>query len=234
MAEEDQKLEPLAVRYNPLSLPKFSGSIPVPRSEASFRVWCSNLAALKDEEQPSEKQIRQVIRRSLVGEAAECVASLSVGVSSERIEQCLKDNYSSVASTTGWAEFHTSKQQANESVTAWKIRLEKLYCNADPNNEAKSQKDKLMMDAFLNNLYSINLKVAVAHDRRNATKFDDFFSLVKSQESMFVTVKPHHSNQELKDEIRELREELARLKSTTETLNATRQGTRASAPSQRQ
>ena len=66
------------IRYNPLSLPKFSGQQPTPKNESSFRAWNHSLQGQKQEERLSEASVKQLIRRSLTGEAAEALVTLSV------------------------------------------------------------------------------------------------------------------------------------------------------------
>ena len=88
MGEDDGPSSTAAVaqiRYNPLSLPRFSGTCPTPKSEASFKVWQYQLEAVQIEENLTENQLKQIIRRSLCGEAAEVIVSLPVSTSAEDI-----------------------------------------------------------------------------------------------------------------------------------------------------
>ena len=59
------------IRYNPLSLPKFSGVVPTPKSETSFKVWYHILKVIISEEQLQDNQIKQPVSGSLTCEAAE-------------------------------------------------------------------------------------------------------------------------------------------------------------------
>ena len=81
------------IRYNPLSLPRFSGTTPTPKSEASYTVWKYQLKAIKDEESLTENQSKLIIRRSLCGEAAEVIVGLPVTAITSEIIRTLEDNY---------------------------------------------------------------------------------------------------------------------------------------------
>ena len=80
------------IRYNPLSLPRFLGTTPTPKSEASYKVWKYQLEAIKDEENLTENQSKQIIRKSLCGEAAEVIVGLPVTATTSEIISALEDN----------------------------------------------------------------------------------------------------------------------------------------------
>ena len=122
------------IRYNPLSLPKFSGQQPIPKSESSFRVWNHSLKCLKQEEHLSEAILKQLIRRSLTGEAAESLVTLPVSATSEDILTELTDLYSSKpVRFDGWSIFHGASQ-----ATAFWQNL----CNKDLRIATSSDREK--------------------------------------------------------------------------------------------
>ena len=183
------------IRYNPISLPRFSGSSPTPKSEASYRVWKHQLEAIQIEESLNENRTRQLIRRSLVGEAAEVLVNLPISASSVEVISALDDNYGiDTEKVDGWTRFHSASQRNDESVTAWQMRLTGLMREADPANTFKDHRDKLLITAFWSNLHNKDLKIATAHIRKSATTFSEFFRSVKTEEPLYKSAqmsKPH-------------------------------------------
>ena len=210
------------IRYNPISLPRLSGILPTPKGEVSFRVWNYQLQALKEEEHLSENQLKQTIRRSLVGDAAESLMSLPSNASSDAIIQYVQDNYGTDTITIdGWKAFHSACQKPGESITNWKMRLENLYRCADPEGNFLGHQDQLMITAFWTNMSNKDLRIATSVERQNARKFGLFFRYVKTQEPLYVhsdkSVKPLKSLN-VEDELISLRREMKELKIKNESL----------------
>ena len=124
------------IRYNPLSLPRFSGTTPTPKSEASYKVWKYQLEAIKDEECLTENQSKQIIRRSLCGEAADVIVGLPVTATTNEINYgCDREK------VDGWSRFHAATQNPDENVTTWQMRLIGLISDADPGNTFNEHRD---------------------------------------------------------------------------------------------
>ena len=202
------------IRYNPIFLPRFSGCFPTPKSEASYRVWKHQLEAIQVEESLNENRTRQLIRRSLVGEAAEVLVNLPISASSHEVISALDDNYGvDTEKVDGWTRFHSAAQKNDESVTAWQMRLTSLMREADPANTFKDHRDKLLITAFWSNLHNKDLKIATAHTRKSATTFSKFFRNVKTEEPLYKPVqmsKPHKVTTSTDTE--SLLQEISRLK----------------------
>ena len=210
------------IRYNPLSLPRFSGTTPTPKSEASYKVWKYQLEAIKDEESLTENQSKQIIRRSLCGEAAEVIVGLPVTATTSEIISTLEDNYGcDREKVDGWSRFHAATQKPDETVTTWQMRLIGLISDADPGNTFKEHRDKLLITTFWSNLYNKDLKIATAYMRKSATTFAEFFRAVKSEEPLYGKrhdAMPFKSTvcstdmAELRDELEKMRVENDKLK----------------------
>ena len=167
------------IRNNPLSLPRFSGTTPTPKSEASYKVWKYQLEAIKDEESLTENQSKQIIRRSLCGEAAEVIVGIPVTATTSEIISTLEDNYGCDREKVDvWSRFHAA-QKPDENVT-WQMRLIGLISDADPGNTFKEHRDKLLITTFWSNLYNKDLKITTAYMRKSSTTFSEFFRAVKS------------------------------------------------------
>ena len=208
------------IRYNPLSLPKFSGVVPTPKSETSFKVWHHTLKAIISEEQLQDNRIKQLVRRSLTGEAAEVLVNLPVTASSKDIIDELISCYDTTgAKVDGWSAFHSASQKVNESITEWKIRLLRLYNEADPQEIFKNQKDSMLSAAFWTNLDNKDLRIAMAPHR--TLPFAGFFRMVKENEPLFVR---HHKptkaaiTNNVSSEIDHLRKQMEQLKVANEDL----------------
>ena len=169
------------IRYNPLS-------VPTPKSETSFKVWHHTLKAIIWEEQLQDNRIKQLVRISLTGDAAEVLVNLPVTASSKDIIDELISCYDTTgAKVDGWSAFHSASQKANESITEWKIRLLRLYKEADPQEIFKYQKDSMLSAAFWTNLDNKDLLIAMTPHR--TLPFAGFFRRVKENRPLFVR---HH------------------------------------------
>ena len=208
------------IRYNPLSLPNFSGVVPTPKSETNFKVWHHTLKAIISEEQLHDNRIKQLVRRSLTGEAAEVLVNLPVTASSKDIIDELISCYDTTgAKVDGWSAFHSASQRVNEPITEWKIRLLRLYIEADPQEIFKDQKDSMLIAAFWTNLDNKDLRIAMAPHR--TLPFASFFRMVKENEPLFVR---HHKpakaavTNNASSEIEHIRKQMEELKAANENL----------------
>ena len=206
------------IRYNPLSLPKFSGVVPTPKSETSFKVWHHTLKAIISEEQLQDNRIKQLVRTSLTGEAAEVLVNLPVTASSKDIIDELISCYDTTgAKVDVWSAFHSTSQRVNESITEWNIRLLRLYNEADPQEIFKDQKNSMLSAAFWINLDNKDLRIAMAPHR--TLPFAGFFRMVKENEPLFVR---HHKpakaavTNNASSEIEQLRKQMEDLKAANE------------------
>ena len=151
------------IRYNPLSLPKFSGVVLAPKSETSFKVWYHTLKVIISEEQLQDNRINQLVRRSITGEAAEMFVNLPVTASSKDIFDESISCYDTTGSNVdGWSAFHSASQKVNESITEWRIRILRLYNEADPQDIFKDQKDSMFSAIFWTTLDNKDLRIVMA------------------------------------------------------------------------
>lgn len=201
------------IRYNPLNLPRFSGTCPTPKNEASYRVWKHSLDSIYAEETLSENHAKQLIRRSLTGEAAEALITLPPSATKDDIISELDDLYGTpTAKIDGWSLFHAASQKPNESATEWKVRLLRLYQDADPDEKFADHKDKLLCTVYWTNLHSKDLRIATASHRDG--KFAALFRYVKENESIYAvkSAKPAKATTSVDDELKKLRKEMESLR----------------------
>ena len=206
-------------RYHIFSLPRFSGQQPTPKSESSFRVWNHTLQCLKEEEQLSESSLKQIIRKSLTGEAAEALVTLATSATSDQIISELKDLYSTnTARFDGWSLFHAAKQTQTESVTEWKVRLMRLFDDANANKKFNEHRDQMLATAFWQNLQNKDLRMATSADRSKS--FNSLFRCVKENELLYAVKqpKPAKATTNTPSEIVELRKEMDKLKMANDEL----------------
>ena len=202
------------IKYNPVGLPRFSGRMPVPKGESSYRVWNHSLQAIKVEERLGEIPLKQLIRRSLIGEAAEVLVSLAATADSTAIITELNDLYGvAAAKVDGWSCFHSATQSQGESVAEWKMRLLRLYDDADPEGRMGDLRDPTLATAFWQGLYNKDLRIATATDRKRS--FSILFRAVKENECLYQgkSAKPVKSAMSSNDEeLKQLRKEMQQLR----------------------
>ena len=207
------------IRYNPLSLPMFSGQQPIPKRESSFRVWNHSLQCLKQEEYLSEAILKQLIRRSLTGEAAESLVTLPVSATGEDILTELTDLYSSKpVRFDGWSIFHGASQATTESVTEWKVRLMRLFDEANTQGRFNEHRDEMLATAFWHNLCNKDLRIATSSDREKP--FNCLFRSVKENELLYTSkpIKPAKSTTTFSNELDELKKQMQALKTKNKEL----------------
>ena len=138
--------------------------VPTPKSETSFKVWHHTLKAIISEDQLHDNRIKQMVRRSLTGEAADVLVNLPITASSKDIIDELISCYDTTgAKVDGWLAFHSASQRVNETITEWKSRLLRLYNEADPQEIFKDQKDSMLSAAFWTNLDNTDLRLQWPH-----------------------------------------------------------------------
>ena len=158
--------------------------------------------------------------RSITGEAAEVLVNLPVTASSKDIIDELISCYDTTGEKVdGWSAFHSASQRVNESITEWKIRLLRLYNEADPQEIFKDQKDSMSSAAFWTNLDNKDVRIAMAPHR--TLPITGFFGMVKENEPLFVR---HHKpakaavTNNASSENEHLRKQMEELKAANENL----------------
>ena len=210
------------IRYNPLSLPKFSSQQPTHKNESSFRVWNHSLQCLKQEERFSDAILKQLIRRSLTGEAAEALVALPVSATSEDILTELTDLHSSNSVRfDGWSIFHGASQATTESVTEWKVRLMRLFDEANPQGRFNEHCGEMLATAFWQNICNNYLRIAASSDRENY--FSCLFHSVEENELLYTSKpskpsKPTKSITTFSNELDELKKQMQGLKTNNTVL----------------
>ena len=87
---------------------------------------------MKQEERLWKASLKQLIRRSLTGEAAEALVTLPISATSEDILTELTDlNSSNPVRFDDWSICHGASQATTESVTEWKVHLMRLFDEAN-------------------------------------------------------------------------------------------------------
>lgn len=137
----------------------------------------------------SDVNIKQLIRRSLVGDAAEAVVSLPPSATSAEILTELCDLYGAVSSKVdGWSRFYAAAQSSTESVADWKRRLLTLFDEANYPDKFSQHRDDMLCKAFWQNLYNKDLRIATSAYRDKP--FNELFRYTRENEALYATKPP--------------------------------------------
>jgi hypothetical protein len=153
------------VRFTNLpSIPTYSGQLDR-LSEVSYEVWENAVESLLADGTFSSAVVKQVIRRSLRGQAAELL--VHVPVDSEVFEwlKRLRSCFARVVSQdVAWQDYYSARQLAKESVASWWMRLEGLLSEADRDGEVdEEERNAKMRIQFWTRLFDSSIKEASRH-----------------------------------------------------------------------
>ena len=94
------------------------------KGDVSFETWKYEIECLKSDETCTEEMLTRLVRRSLKGEASQIVISLGPEATVGDIVDKLEGFYGTVESgAVLLQQVYSSKQAANESITAYSARL---------------------------------------------------------------------------------------------------------------
>ncbi|XP_033728107.1 uncharacterized protein LOC117317406 [Pecten maximus] len=159
-------------------LPTFSGEHS--KGESSFELWRYDVQCLIDARK-NDEVIRQSIRRSLRGPAAETVMRLGSSATSSQILAKLRSLYGIVdLQETLLEDFYSAHQSSEESVTDWACRLEGLLTRADP-SLSSVDRNKRLHNKFWSGLRQ-DLREVSGHKADAIEDFEELCIAVRSIE----------------------------------------------------
>ena len=169
------------------SFPKitsFSGEEPKPKSEATYEEWIYEVECIQKDSIYSEQIIAQAVRKSLKGPAKRVLLPLGPSVSIKDMLSRLEGVFGNVA--TGESilqEFYTASQKADESVTAWGLRIEEILQKAVIKGNVKdSDTNEMLKNIFWKNLRNDRLKNATRAKFESIQSFELLRRAVRAEE----------------------------------------------------
>ena len=154
-----------------------SGSLaPVPRvgffsgedgktSEVSFSQWKFEVRGLQADELYSAGAIKQAVRRSLRGRAADVVLRLKSDAGIEEVVAKLEQIFGNVLPAENVLElFYVARQDGRESVASWACRVEDLMAQLREKKAVASEAEESMLRTkFYSGLSRASIRNAIRH-----------------------------------------------------------------------
>ncbi len=156
------------------------------KGTCKYDLWKYEVECIVKEGLCTDEVIKQIIRRSLKGEAAHVLKRLGPDASISKILSKFEGVYGAVeAGEDTLAEFYSAKQKVGEDASAWGCRLEDLLDRAS-HDEVIGQKDtdQMLRKRFFMGLLP-RLKEASRHKYDTIGEFDRLRVVVRSIEHEF-------------------------------------------------
>lgn len=167
-------------------LPIFSGTDKenLGKSEVSFEYWSHMVNGIVTDGGYSTALIRQAIRKSLRGEAAQVLLQIPSDTDTSKIISTLGEYYGKVVSKeTSWQLFFSAAQLPKESVVSWKSRLEGLMYRATLTEElCSSEREERLKNQFWSGLCNSKVKEASRHRYDSSSSLSELFTYCRSVE----------------------------------------------------
>lgn len=162
----------------------FSGEESRSKKESSFEEWIYEVNCLRRDNIYSDAVIGQAIRKSLTGQAKKVLLTMNERVTVDEMLDRLEGVFGNVATPMSiLQEFYTVSQRADESVTAWGLRLEEILKKAIEKGQVRQEdRDELLRNKFWRSLKNEKLKSATRLDFKTATSFDVLRKKVRAEE----------------------------------------------------
>ena len=162
----------------------FSGEDPKPKGEATFEEWKYEVCCALKDEVYKDYAIAQAIRKSLKAQAKRVLLPMGTTATVQEILDRLEGVFGNVA--TGESvlqEFYTATQKADESVTAWGLRLEEILQKAIIKGHVKVEdKNDMLRNNFWKHLRSDKLKNATRVHFESISNFELLRRAVRAEE----------------------------------------------------
>lgn len=169
-----QKEAPTASEFPKFS--SFSGEDPRPKLEVSYEEWVYEVRCILNSRVHAEYKMAQAIRRSLRGQAKKVLIPLGTSATVDEMLGRLKTIFGNVASGESILQsFYLASQRADESVSAWGLRLEEILQVAiDKGHVEVHKRNSMLRSKFWKSLRNEKLKTAT---RIYYETIDDFEKL---------------------------------------------------------
>ena len=164
-------------------LPSFSGRRE--KSETGYDHWRSQFKSLLADSSYSDSQVLYAVHQSVKDTAGDVLLSMPDGSTSSDVLTRFDSYFGNVLPIDSLTQnFHSSKQEANETVVSWSCRLQRmldLMNKKDP--MTRSTYDRLHRSKFWNGLYAKDIKEATRHRFENGEDFEEIFAASRALES---------------------------------------------------
>lgn len=171
-------------------IPTFSGD---QKGEATFEVWKYEVRCILREGNFDETIIVQSLRSSLKGQARNLLLTLSEDVTPEQILDKLEGVYGNVYSSEALLQkFYTEKQQPNQTVADYGMKLESLLQSAIERGHVNPEsKDDMLRSKFWSGLRDPLLRNATRHKYDCISSFDTLMREVRAIELELTNSSPN-------------------------------------------
>ena len=167
-----------------LRLPNFSGSDGI-----SFQQWLGEVKFLRDECK-NDAVVKQAIRRSLKGGAAEVLQDCNVLSIEELINKLISRFGDVLPIEMVMEKFYKAKQDTNENITNWAGRLEKLVVQMRRSDSCPIPMEVMgtvLKTRFVSGLKSNELRFALRQYVECTELFDDLVLLARRTDAELST-----------------------------------------------
>ncbi|MES9884042.1 MAG: hypothetical protein ABW185_24610, partial [Sedimenticola sp.] len=162
----------------------FSGEEPRPRTEVSYDEWKYELNCVREDKRYPEYTIAEAVRRSLRGQAKRVLIPLGPSSTVPKMLDKLESIFGNVSSGESLLqEFYMASQKADETVSAWGLRLEEILQKAiDKKYIDEEKKNDMLRNRFWKALRSEKLKAATRVRYETTSSFELLRRAVREEE----------------------------------------------------
>jgi hypothetical protein len=159
------------VRVEPPFLPTFSGE---GKAHTSYNLWKFELKCLMDNPDVSQASIKQAVRKSVKGLAADVLMCLGETASLHALIQKFDSHFGNTKTQEQLLQqFFRAEQGEDQSCTAWGCELEELmYIIRDKNVFSLETTNDMLRSKFWTGLRSERVKEALRHHVHNGETFE--------------------------------------------------------------
>ena len=170
-------------------IPTFSGD--GNKGDISFELWIYEVECLLEEQTHSPENIKQAMRSSLRGSAANTLRRLGTVATTKQILRKLYNVYGAVELKENlMTEFYRACQEPDETVMNWSCRLEDLTLRLQNKNKLPPHTvQEMLRERFWNGLHK-PLRDETRYQYETIKDFDDFRREVRSAEHQLNLNKP--------------------------------------------
>lgn len=183
------------VTVNPINhvpfIPVFTGSENASRSEVSYEYWSHVVKGILNDKAYPVPLVKQAIRKSLRGEAAQILLQLPADPDVDTIVDTLGEYYGKVITKeTSWQMFFSATQSSKETIVSWKSRLESLMYRATLcGTLTTSEREERLKNQFWSGLYSTRVKEASRHVYDSNKDLSELFKYCRAVEQSISSTK---------------------------------------------
>lgn len=167
--------------YNRPRIPTFSGD---QKGEITFDVWKYEVSCIIREGNFGNTVLVQAMRNALKGQARSLLLTMPKTATPQQILDKLEGVYGNVYSSEALLQkFYTEKQQPNQSVADYGMKLESILQSAiDRGHINSASKDEMLRSKFWSGLSDPLLRNASRHKYDNIKNFDELRREVRAIE----------------------------------------------------